>query len=486
MLTPFFSQVSNASQDTKSPELVTLYACVSGYTSFTTTEIADCSPAFISEHSGLFPTNSSYSLNGGGTKAGEWFEYTFTRCKYGDCDIFGTEKVDMSLGYYTVDSVIRKCPNPDYLDYIHPIDSNGDGEPEACAKDNPNLEQCPQGYFKFAIVRPSSGTGALECIAVECDAAGSVKGVWAKGSVYNNNAGTYCDGTCAYSVSSGQNNDGYSGSFVVSGVSTGDSCGQGTDDPWMSDGNDDNCQSADVGTGTGFMVCPVGNSNEPSDPPVDVESEKSQDSDIPTLNPIEEICPPGDPSCEIRNLKEKIESEGMEQKLQDIDLHNKGIESDSKIANKLITTIQNSSNRTIDGLKMVTDAVENSGIGGGGSGGDGICDTEGGCDSSIEIKLEPSEGLVGFWESEYENGLQGVMDEKLIDIKASEFFSFLDQFKPSLGGGSAPNYNMCFNIGSLVNLGCHSFDIDPRTFPAIKIFILVTAGFLCRRILFGG
>ena len=109
-------------------------------------------------------------------------------------------------------------------------------------------------------------------------------------------------------------------------------------------------------------------------------------------------------------------------------------------------------------------------------------------ETEVELIQEPTkqEEKKGFWESEYENGLEGVMDEKMTDIKATEFYGFLDKFSPNLGGGSAPSYDMCFNIGSLGNFGCQSFSIDPRVFPAIKIFILITAGFLCRKILFGG
>jgi hypothetical protein len=94
--------------------------------------------------------------------------------------------------------------------------------------------------------------------------------------------------------------------------------------------------------------------------------------------------------------------------------------------------------------------------------------------------------LVGYWESEYEDGLQGVFDEQLIDLQATEFYTMLDQFNPTFSSGSAPSYQMCFNLGGMGNFGCHNFNIDSRTFPAIKIFILITAGFLFRKILFGG
>jgi hypothetical protein len=102
------------------------------------------------------------------------------------------------------------------------------------------------------------------------------------------------------------------------------------------------------------------------------------------------------------------------------------------------------------------------------------------------IKIDkPSEGLQGFWETDYPDGLQGVVNAKMAEVQSTQFFTFLDQFQISVGGSSA-SYDMCFNLGSMGDFGCHNFNIDPRTFPAIKIFILITAVFLCRRILFGG
>ena len=74
----------------------------------------------------------------------------------------------------------------------------------------------------------------------------------------------------------------------------------------------------------------------------------------------------------------------------------------------------------------------------------------------------------------------------MIEIEGTEFYSFLGKFNSSVGGGSAAVYDMCFNLGLMGNFGCHNFNIDSRTFPAIKIFMLISCGFLCREIIFGG
>jgi len=106
-------------------------------------------------------------------------------------------------------------------------------------------------------------------------------------------------------------------------------------------------------------------------------------------------------------------------------------------------------------------------------------------ETDVVRQTEPSPDLVGFYESVYDDGVEGMFESKVDDFKATEFYTFLDQFKPRFGG-SPPPMQFCFNFGTYMNLGCFSLVLDPRIFPAMKIFILVTAGFTCRKILFGG
>lgn len=510
LLTPFFSlkiSAQNVDSDSVSPK-VDYQFCVSG--SYANVSFRACDDtaeaakskicegvaAQIPEQStadGVWPSvttssphcsfdGSTYTLHENTTT--QYAPHYDFSC---DCMVDGnklgpTESVlgTVSISNNIEETISKGCPPDDYPDYIIGIDTDDDGEIDECRKTK--LENCPDGYLEFKV--------GGECVPVKCDAAGDSKSIWAKGDLYSNKAGTYCDGSCAYSVSSGQNSNNYSGNISINGVATGDSCGQGTDYS-MHEGND--CESVDVGTGTNFMSCASGDTpieTPDKEPPVNIEDEKTQEGDIPEIEPVKEACSPDDTSCEVRNLIEQVKAEGQEAKELDVKMHDKRIEAESKIANTMVSSIKESSQRTSDGLKMVSDAVKglaDSGLGGGGGGSsDGVCDTEGNCSTDIETKTKPSDGLEGFWESEYENGLQGVMDEKLIDIKNTQFFGFLDQFNPSVSGGTATNYNMCFHIGSVADFGCQKFEIDPRTFPAIKIFILVSAGFLCRRILFGG
>ncbi|NQZ89069.1 MAG: hypothetical protein HRT54_15945 [Colwellia sp.] len=105
--------------------------------------------------------------------------------------------------------------------------------------------------------------------------------------------------------------------------------------------------------------------------------------------------------------------------------------------------------------------------------------------TSVERQQQPTEGLTGFYESVYEDGIEGMFEGKTAEFQGTEFYLFLNQFKPSFGG-SPPDMTFCMNFGTYMNLGCFTLNLDPRIWPALKIFILVTAGFTCRKILFGG
>ncbi len=487
VLAPFFLHADVIFYgDTKSPKLTPQYNCQSPHGSTIVTETGDCASFLVSLHQGLFPTNTNYNIY---PKPNDPNEYmmSWTQCKYGDCDNFGTEDNPASpYGFYSELGTSPQCPNEEDLEYIYSLDLNEDGETDACSKDNPALEQCGQGFHKYKL--------ASGCVPIECGESGTSSHIWGSGKSYNNTTGTYCDGSCAYSVEGGQNSDNYTGNVALSVVSTGAICGRGSpEDIWHNEGNGDDCT-----IDGGFVSCPNGSDGDEQtttpEPTIDLTEQEVALNEITPLVPVEETCTSGDAACEVRNLKETITTKGLEQKEIDEILHNKKIAADEKTSTKIIDGIKDSTGRNLEGLALVTAAID--GLkgeigGGGGSNGDGFgdgdvtCDGDD-CEGGILTDIEPTEGLVGYWESEYEDGLQGILDEKLIELQDTEFYAMLDQFNPSVSSGSAPSYEMCFNIGNMASLGCHNFNIDSRTFPAIKIFILITAGFLCRKILFGG
>ena len=84
-----------------------------------------------------------------------------------------------------------------------------------------------------------------------------------------------------------------------------------------------------------------------------------------------------------------------------------------------------------------------------------------------------------WYESEYEDGLKGIWEEKQPLLMATPLFSFVDQFNIN-PNGNPPDFEMCFNLGAMGNYGCDSFEVPQWVWNAIKVFILFTAAILCR------
>jgi hypothetical protein len=106
--------------------------------------------------------------------------------------------------------------------------------------------------------------------------------------------------------------------------------------------------------------------------------------------------------------------------------------------------------------------------------------------TSLTRNTEPTDGAKSFWESDYPNGITSLWDEKTDQFSQTEYVQFLDDFNPNLPNGQPMDLNFCFNLGAMGNYGCHALPIDSSIWAAIRIFILVTAGFLCRALIFGG
>ena len=91
-----------------------------------------------------------------------------------------------------------------------------------------------------------------------------------------------------------------------------------------------------------------------------------------------------------------------------------------------------------------------------------------------------------FYESSYENGFTGIWEEKSVLFEQTETIQFLQQFKFN-AGGSPPDTQICFNLGGTMDFGCAELPTpSPQLLAILKIFILITAAFLCRALIFGG
>jgi hypothetical protein len=105
--------------------------------------------------------------------------------------------------------------------------------------------------------------------------------------------------------------------------------------------------------------------------------------------------------------------------------------------------------------------------------------------TDIEGNFDPA-ASTSFYESEYEEGFEGVWNEKSELFKQTEAFNFLQQFAFN-SGGTPPDTQMCFNLGASMDFGCAELPTpSPQLLAILKVFILITAAFLCRALIFGG
>lgn len=94
-------------------------------------------------------------------------------------------------------------------------------------------------------------------------------------------------------------------------------------------------------------------------------------------------------------------------------------------------------------------------------------------------------GVEPFYEQKYPDGLEGVWNQKRQEFEDSEFISFLNGFVPSFSG-TCPVVGIPLNIAPWANYGYGTFDNLCNIFDLVKVIMLVTAMFMCRRIIFGG
>lgn len=165
-------------------------------------------------------------------------------------------------------------------------------------------------------------------------------------------------------------------------------------------------------------------------------------------------------------------------KLDGINSGIQGLKGEQKAGNALLSSISNSNEQirkntgfTADSTGQLLDSFNEFK--------EGIGETE------IEGNFDPNQSA-SFYESDYEDGFEGVWNEKSLAFKQTQTFEFLQQFKFN-AGGSPPDTQMCFNLGGSMDFGCAELPTpSPQLLAILKIFILITAAFLCRSLVFGG
>lgn len=101
----------------------------------------------------------------------------------------------------------------------------------------------------------------------------------------------------------------------------------------------------------------------------------------------------------------------------------------------------------------------------------------------VSFDPEPSDNLTGFYESEYPDGFEGVWADKKPLFEQTPVVAWVNSWKITVSGSyTFPEW--CIDV--IHNFGCHSFNIDPRVFPFIRIIIIITSLMYARRLVTGG
>jgi len=442
LLTPFFSQANIwVNADTKPPETVILYSCKSVYAGDLGTfeTLGACGNALASAAASFGKEDASYTESVVKNSSSWYLNGTYEACVYNCGGDPQYETKDLSLGESYQLPPTKQCPNQNYLDYTYSIYLDEDSEPDSCANpdniplidscninDSPNLQVTEQS----ACYTKSDGS---QCSISAVDVGGG-------NMVYMGDEGNcYADpkpdvtGNDTLGQTPTTNQCVNNGGLLACLEDPANVCVQSGSN--YGGGSVNNCQSGCGYVNDSFMCYDT-----------DIDSDGLPDYNDPDKD--------GDGIPNDSDLDS--DGDGKDDPINTGDGNQQGSGGGSV---------------TVDLTPVVSklDEIKKS-----------MSET------NVEIKKEPTPDLVGFWESEYEDGLAGVMEEKMAEVKTTQFFTFIDQFNPSLSGGSAASYDMCFNLGRMGNFGCHNFNVDPRVIPAIRIFILVSAVFLCRKILFGG
>jgi hypothetical protein len=88
------------------------------------------------------------------------------------------------------------------------------------------------------------------------------------------------------------------------------------------------------------------------------------------------------------------------------------------------------------------------------------------------------------YERKYPDGFAGVWADKSAALQSTGIFSLLGSFVPSFGDGGCPLFSV--GVPTMTGYTVMPIDVPCYVWGAVKAFILLTALFACRRIIFGG
>lgn len=86
----------------------------------------------------------------------------------------------------------------------------------------------------------------------------------------------------------------------------------------------------------------------------------------------------------------------------------------------------------------------------------------------------------------YPEGISSIYEDHKTKFQDSSIHEYMKGFVPDLSGSAPDHWEFCINFDGMANLGCHTVELPPYVISFVRLIILISAGFLCRRLIFGG
>jgi hypothetical protein len=86
----------------------------------------------------------------------------------------------------------------------------------------------------------------------------------------------------------------------------------------------------------------------------------------------------------------------------------------------------------------------------------------------------------------YPEGITSIYEDHKAKFQDSTIHEYMKGFVPQLSGAAPNSWEFCINFDGMANLGCHTVELPPYVISFVRLIILISAGFLCRRLIFGG
>lgn len=104
----------------------------------------------------------------------------------------------------------------------------------------------------------------------------------------------------------------------------------------------------------------------------------------------------------------------------------------------------------------------------------------------VEVTDKPLPDQPKLYEPKYPDGISGVWNSKIQEIKATPLFNLAPSLLPTVSGGSCPSWKVDLSIDGWTNAGLQDVSPPCWVWDVAKLVIIASALLLARRLIFGG